>query len=48
MKLVRTLGEFVAGYKAKYNADPNIGAVYGYVAADRMLREFAAMEKEVG
>jgi len=26
--------EFVAAYKAKYNADPNIGAVYGYVAAD--------------
>jgi branched-chain amino acid transport system substrate-binding protein len=26
--------EFVAAYKAKYNTDPNIGAVYGYVAAD--------------
>jgi len=25
---------FAAAYKAKYGADPNIGAVYGYVAAD--------------
>jgi branched-chain amino acid transport system substrate-binding protein len=25
---------FVEAYKKKYNADPNIGAVYGYVAAD--------------
>ena len=25
---------FVADYKAKFNIDPNIGAVYGYVAAD--------------
>ena len=25
---------FVAAYKAKYGIDPNIGAVYGYVAAD--------------
>ena len=24
----------MADYKAKYNVDPNIGAVYGYVAAD--------------
>ncbi len=25
---------FVEAYKKKYNIDPNIGAVYGYVAAD--------------
>jgi branched-chain amino acid transport system substrate-binding protein len=31
---VQTVKTFVAAYKAKYNADPNIGAVYGYVAAD--------------
>ena len=31
---VQTVKAFVAAYKAKYNADPNIGAVYGYVAAD--------------
>ena len=31
---VPTVKTFVAAYKAKYNADPNIGAVYGYVAAD--------------
>jgi branched-chain amino acid transport system substrate-binding protein len=31
---VATVKTFVAAYKAKYNADPNIGAVYGYVAAD--------------
>ena len=26
--------KFVEDYKKKFNADPNIGAVYGYVAAD--------------
>ena len=26
--------KFVEAYKTKYNVDPNIGAVYGYVAAD--------------
>lgn len=26
--------KFVADYKAKYNIDPNVGAVYGYIAAD--------------
>jgi len=31
---IATVRAFVAAYKAKYNADPNIGAVYGYVAAD--------------
>jgi branched-chain amino acid transport system substrate-binding protein len=31
---VETVRKFVADYKAKYNVDPNIGAVYGYVAAD--------------
>lgn len=31
---VQSVKTFVAAYKAKYNADPNIGAVYGYVAAD--------------
>jgi branched-chain amino acid transport system substrate-binding protein len=31
---VETVKAFVAAYKAKYNIDPNIGAVYGYVAAD--------------
>jgi branched-chain amino acid transport system substrate-binding protein len=25
---------FVENYKKKFNVDPNIGAVYGYVAAD--------------
>ncbi|MBS0527369.1 MAG: ABC transporter substrate-binding protein [Proteobacteria bacterium] len=31
---VPTVKKFVADYKKKYNVDPNIGAVYGYVAAD--------------
>jgi len=31
---IETVKAFVAAYKAKYNVDPNIGAVYGYVAAD--------------
>jgi branched-chain amino acid transport system substrate-binding protein len=31
---IPTVKAFVAAYKAKYNVDPNIGAVYGYVAAD--------------
>lgn len=29
---------FVETYKAKYNIDPNIGAVYGYVAADLTIQ----------
>ncbi|HXW48740.1 MAG TPA: ABC transporter substrate-binding protein [Xanthobacteraceae bacterium] len=31
---VKSVRIFVAAYKAKYNVDPNIGAVYGYDAAD--------------
>ncbi|WP_178130574.1 ABC transporter substrate-binding protein [Reyranella sp. CPCC 100927] len=31
---VATVRDFVERYKKKFNADPNIGAVYGYVAAD--------------
>jgi len=31
---VASVRNFVAAYKAKYNIDPNIGAVYGYVGAD--------------
>jgi branched-chain amino acid transport system substrate-binding protein len=31
---VESVKKFVAAYKAKFNIDPNIGAVYGYVAAD--------------
>ena len=31
---VEAVRKFVAAYKAKYNVDPNIGAVYGYDAAD--------------
>src|SRR5215469_1507613 len=31
---VPTVKKFVEDYKKKFNADPNIGAVYGYVAAD--------------
>src|SRR5215472_11268768 len=31
---IQTVRAFVAAYKAKYNVEPNIGAVYGYVAAD--------------
>jgi branched-chain amino acid transport system substrate-binding protein len=31
---LETVRKFVTDYKAKYNVDPNIGAVYGYVAAD--------------
>src|SRR5476649_1006689 len=31
---VPTVKKFVADYKAKFNIDPNIGAVYGYVAGD--------------
>ncbi len=28
------MAKFVADYKAKYSIDPNVGAVYGYIAAD--------------
>jgi branched-chain amino acid transport system substrate-binding protein len=31
---VATVKKFVEDYKKRYNVDPNIGAVYGYVAAD--------------
>ena len=31
---VASVKKFVEGYKKKFNADPNIGAVYGYVGAD--------------
>jgi branched-chain amino acid transport system substrate-binding protein len=31
---VESVRKFVAAYKANYNIDPNIGAVYGYDAAD--------------
>jgi branched-chain amino acid transport system substrate-binding protein len=31
---VASVANFVKQYKAKFNIDPNIGAVYGYVAAD--------------
>lgn len=31
---VATVKTFVENYKKKFNVDPNIGAVYGYVAAD--------------
>ena len=32
------VANFVKQYKAKYNIDPNIGAVYGYVAADLTVK----------
>ena len=31
---VESVKKFVADYKKRFNIDPNIGAVYGYVAAD--------------
>jgi branched-chain amino acid transport system substrate-binding protein len=31
---VPSVKKFVEDYKKRYNVDPNIGAVYGYVAAD--------------
>src|SRR5260370_18979082 len=31
---VASVKGFVENYKKKFNVDPNIGAVYGYVAAD--------------
>ena len=31
---VPTVKTFVENYKKRFNVDPNIGAVYGYVAAD--------------
>jgi len=34
---VATVRTFVEAYKKKFNVDPNIGAVYGYVAADLTL-----------
>ena len=30
--------KFVADYKAKYGIDPNVGAVYGYIAADLTVK----------
>lgn len=35
---IATVANFVKQYKAKYNIDPNIGAVYGYVAADLTVK----------
>ncbi|MEI6202305.1 MAG: hypothetical protein WCP68_10165, partial [Enhydrobacter sp.] len=32
------MAKFVADYKAKYSIDPNVGAVYGYIAADSPCR----------
>jgi branched-chain amino acid transport system substrate-binding protein len=32
------MAKFVADYKAKYNIDPNVGAVYGYIAADLTVK----------
>ena len=34
---VATVKTFVEAYKKKFSVDPNIGAVYGYVAADISL-----------
>ena len=31
---VPSVKKFVEDYKERFNVDPNIGAVYGYVAAD--------------
>lgn len=35
---VASVANFVKQYKAKFNIDPNIGAVYGYVAADLTVK----------
>ena len=35
---IPAVANFVKQYKAKFNIDPNIGAVYGYVAADLTLK----------
>lgn len=32
------MAKFVADYKAKYNIDPNVGAVYGYIGADLTIK----------
>ena len=32
--MVPSVKKFVEDYKKRFNVDPNIGAVYGYVAAD--------------
>jgi len=35
---VPSVKKFVDDYKKRFNVDPNIGAVYGYVAADLTLK----------
>ncbi len=39
---IANVRSFVEAYKAKYKIDPNIGAVYGYVAADLTVNGLAA------
>jgi branched-chain amino acid transport system substrate-binding protein len=37
---VKAVADFVAAYKKKFNIDPNIGAIYGYTAADLTVQGF--------
>jgi branched-chain amino acid transport system substrate-binding protein len=39
--------KFVADYKAKYNIDPNVGAVYGYIAADLTVKGLTNAGKDL-
>ena len=39
--------KFVADYKAKYSIDPNVGAVYGYIAADLTVKALQNAGKDL-
>ena len=41
------MAKFVADYKAKYNIDPNVGAVYGYIAADLTVQGLTNAGKDL-
>ena len=41
------MAKFVADYKAKYNIDPNVGAVYGYIGADLTVQGLTNAGKDL-
>jgi hypothetical protein len=44
---VASVKKFVEDYKKKFNVDPNIGAVYGYVAADLTVQGLKGAGKDL-
>jgi branched-chain amino acid transport system substrate-binding protein len=41
------MAKFVADYKSKYGIDPNVGAVYGYIAADLTVQGLTNAGKDL-